>query len=1322
MNRWKSFLAILCAGLPARPALAQEQFQGLCAPVQIVLSQQLTLEQTGFQATMQITDNDPNNPITGFSANLTFQNAALSTNGTVNDSSSLFFVQPPTLQNISDVSGAGVIAPGQTATITWFLIPTVNAGGTSPGGLLYQVGANVGGQINGTPIPASSLVVIPAPITVLPDAQLQITYFQPRDVTGMDPYTGLGAPIPFTFGVLVQNAGYGVARNVFINAQQPKIASNVQNLPLVAQLLGSRVNDSPLSNANLTVNLGNLSPGQATKGAWDMVVTLSGTFLSVSATYSHSTALGGAETSLIKSVNACLFLHEVLDDQLGRDSIRDFLADTTGTLDAIDNLIPDSLYESQGGVYPVNMLTNASVSGSGLTCQVSLNATVSGWGYLRLNDPNQAKLPIASVVRSDGKALNTNNFWTSLHYEPVSNFKDTYLNLFDLVNLGTYTYTITYTNPPASTNAPVTTLMFAGASTYTNGIYYVTPQTQMYFLSQDAVPVTIYDSLGGAPFAPALPFSLSTPGSYELSYYAIDTSLNQEGTHTATLVLPGPGSLGFSSALVPSQPVVNPGNALSIRPGSVPITFQAAPNPNAVNAQIGIFQGVTGWATISNTPSSPTASTTAALNIAGQNVDFYMYQLNGSPWSAETTVSTPLSLSGLPAGTNTVAVLGRSRYGTYLAASDAVTASWVVSPAAPPATIAGAPATPAAGTSAQLMIGGASVTNYEWTIDSGYFRPPTNSASALVLSNLSPGPHVIGVLGEVAGVYQPTNVPTTVDWTVNPLYGYDQSALPDVLTMDYTNIGAGPVTFNWNGLGNGGVVEPPGWYTVRITLADTLGNTNFFVGLAQVGNLSGNTGLLAGFNRGPANPRARGRWAVWQDQSDGNWEIYARDIASASGSIAQLTHTPLSQENPRTDGRYVVWQGQEANGNWDLFMYDMETTNSLTQLTSTSATDEIKPAIDWPWVVYQSRATGNSNTPWLLIATNLSSGQIFTVSPSTQDELDPEVQAARVVWQDFRDQGPGEIYFCDLQSQQVRRITTNIYEQFNPAIYGNWIVWDDNRNVELDIYGFDLLRNAEIRITSGAQNASQPTLDGPWLVCMQDGLGPQTGNARLIYLPSLLAVPLTGTPTLKTFPSLADGWGVWQETVSNQSQIVSAALPSLQAVFQNRNVVLVTPAMVSYAQNAYGLLSLWAGSGVQSVTAYASLVPQVVTQTASVSAGVFSGQNFSLVAGSFLWIKFNTSQVLDLGLNNSSPINLAAGPNVFGYTPFPDAYSAFQLLRQLGLSNALAVRMLDSESGRWRVALVQGGVLAGDDFPIPGTAVLMVSMANPVNQFSPQPP
>ena len=453
MRAFRGVACFVAAGLllGTQALVAQEQFSGLCAPVTIVLSQTLTIERIGFQATLQVTDNDPNNPITDFAANLTFQNPLLSTNGTVNDSSSRFFVQPPTFQIISAVDGTGVIQPGQTAQIGWFLIPVTNAGGITPNGIIYDIGANLSGQINGTPIPASALTVLPSPITVKPDAQLQITYFQPRDVIGMDPYTGLGSPIPFTFGVLVQNVGYGPATSVTIASQQPKIAQNANNLLLVAQLLGTRVNDSPLATGDLTVNLGNLQPGQAAKGAWDMIVTLSGTFLSVAASYTHSSALGGAETSLIKSVNAYLFLREVLDDQPGRDGIRDFLTDTSGTLDSVGNLIPDSLYESQGGVYPVNMLSNAAVAGSGPLGPGQCDSRYCGMEFYADGGPQPGQAADCQFVRSDGKVLTRiiSGRASITSRSPILRTRTEYFRLRQTCSV--YTYSVTYTNPPATT-------------------------------------------------------------------------------------------------------------------------------------------------------------------------------------------------------------------------------------------------------------------------------------------------------------------------------------------------------------------------------------------------------------------------------------------------------------------------------------------------------------------------------------------------------------------------------------------------------------------------------------------------------------------------------------------------------------------------------------------------------------------------------------------------------------------------------------------------------------------------------------------------------
>ena len=158
---------------------------------------------------------------------------------------------------------------------------------------------------------------------------------------------------------------------------------------------------------------------------------------------------------------------------------------------------------------------------------------------------------------------------------------------------------------------------------------------------------------------------------------------------------------------------------------------------------------------------------------------------------------------------------------------------------------------------------------------------------------------------------------------------------------------------------------------------------------------------------------------------------------------------------------------------------------------------------------------------------------------------------------------------------------------------------------------------------------------------------------------------------------------------------------------------------LNYLQNAYGVLTVWHAMGVQEITLYTSLVPSVIGQTTTWNNGQPSGPNFSLVAGTFLWVKFDDRRVLDLGINTAGRLSLAPGVNAFSYTRFPNSFSAYQLLRELGLNNVLAVRMLDAESGRWNIAQVINNNLVGQDFVIPSVAVLMLDMANAVDNFTP---
>lgn len=1297
------------------PVEAQQQFQGVCAPVKIEILQELSMERIGFLATLEVTNNDGVDSITDFSAELTFTDPNAPEGDEENNAADWFFIRAPEMQNINSIGGQGIIAPTQKAVVRWFIIPKPGAGGEDPAGKRYRVGCNLSGKFKGELLPGNVLFAVPDIITVQPQPLLDITYFQPRDVQGDDPFTEtVEAPIPFILGVLVRNVGFGPAKSVMIRSEQPRIVENVQQLLMIPRLLGVRVMDSPLDRTSLTVNIGDLEPGTARKAAWDMITTLSGEFLEFKASYTHAPEFGGEETSLITNLVAHFIANEVLNDQAGRDDVLDFLADT----DRDAAMIPDALYESEGQILPVNHIVNVAIGASPGPGQalVELVSDRTDWCYMRLDDPQQAKLPIDSVVRGDGKVVNTNNYWTNVRYRESDNTRLAFLNIFDLCNLGSNTYTVTYGDIPADTNPPVTTIEFAGVEVGAGTNHYITDETQMFFLSTDDSPVSIEYSITNAPFQPAYPFWIREGGEYSVRFFATDSEGNVEDTNEVRLIVNGapPDLQQFDKD---EESVLLTGDALSIRPGSTRISFAAAEGALMTDAYVDIFRGIIPWTTVSNVPSSPNVLDSATLYVGGEYVDYYQYRLDSGAWSSQQVVADPIVLSGLADGVHTVDVLGRPRYGTFPSESEAVGVSWEVDSSANPVQVYGAPATPTRLDHATFNVGGPGVTDYRWRLDEQYFHAIEPVATPFSLDKLVPGAHGVDVRGQIGGVLEETNVFHSVDWLVDPLLGHDYDAADRVRSVTFSNVGSSVTDWIWDGKNGSGSDVLPGWYTVRLTLVNELSQTNFATMLVQVEDLYAEGEVLAAADRGPATPYARGRWMVWQDQSDGSPEIFARDLQATNSVPRQLTAGDFTQKNPKTDGQYAVWQGRRSDGSWDLYMANLDQTGAVVQVTSSLGNDEVSPDIDWPWIVFQSKSTSRPDDPWQLHAINLAEGGTNVVLlPGPEDQLAPDAEGGRVVWAEWRDSGPGEIYFMDMERGTWFRVTDNIYGQYNPVLMNQWIVWQDNRHSQVELYGYDLLRRAEIRLTDTAENEAFPFLDGGWVCCQEDSLGPGQFNLRLIHLSNLAAIPLTRSEGAKSFHSVNGRKLTWLE----EGAVQSAELPAIQAVFRNMNAVPVTQSVADQAADAFTLLERWnAAVGVTEISRYTSVVPTLVQETATWSGGA-SGDNFPLEEGDFLWIRFGDAYVADMGAATLESVDLQVGVNVVSLTDFPQPCTAHRLMRGLGLGNVRAVRMLDPASGRWFAAEVRQGKLLGYDFAIPASAVVLVDMHQAVNDWRPE--
>ncbi|MCB0334226.1 MAG: hypothetical protein KDD55_12040, partial [Bdellovibrionales bacterium] len=182
----------------------------------------------------------------------------------------------------------------------------------------------------------------------------------------------------------------------------------------------------------LLIDFGDIDAGTSKTGRWVMESSLSGTFTSFSASYTHAAEYGGQLTSLINSIASHLLIKDVRVDLPGRDAIKDFLA-----LDATIY----NLYESEGIDAQVtdytSGLTLVSNGGSGSVNSYYIDVPqTAGPLFVQVADPLNGSKVVVHAERDDGKIIPLDNAWYSV--EGTGSSQNFYLNIFDVNGGGRY--------------------------------------------------------------------------------------------------------------------------------------------------------------------------------------------------------------------------------------------------------------------------------------------------------------------------------------------------------------------------------------------------------------------------------------------------------------------------------------------------------------------------------------------------------------------------------------------------------------------------------------------------------------------------------------------------------------------------------------------------------------------------------------------------------------------------------------------------------------------------------------------------------------------
>ncbi|UCG69342.1 MAG: hypothetical protein JSV09_16450 [Thermoplasmata archaeon] len=246
------------------------------------------------------------------------------------------------------------------------------------------------------------------------------------------------------------------------------------------------------------------------------------------------------------------------------------------------------------------------------------------------------------------------------------------------------------------------------------------------------------------------------------------------------------------------------------------------------------------------------------------------------------------------------------------------------------------------------------------------------------------------------------------------------------------------------------------------------------------------------------SPKIYGDVIIWEDKRHGNWDIYMYDLAEDSDGDGvanyldddddndgtsdendtdsdpaeiRITNHPAHQEEPDIYGSKIVWEDARY-GNKDVFLFDLI---SLKEYVIVGLS-EMGDAKNRPWQRYP-RIYGDKIV-WQ--DDRFASLEIcmYNLSTDTDDDGVPNY-----IDDDRPDPDPAE-----------KRITSNSEPDFNPSVYGYFIVYARSDNVFL----YDLRENLEFKLTDSLPKQkidSGPNIYGTKVVWSYD-----INNSKDLYL------------------------------------------------------------------------------------------------------------------------------------------------------------------------------------------------------------------------------
>ncbi len=375
----------------------------VCSSVSIKISQQLVMTREAFEGTLTIYNGNKTTAMNEVKLDLEIRDE----DGNIcND---LFQIETKAVDILTGIDGTGSLGPDQKGSATILFIPEKGAAPQVPKN--YSFGGSFSYLDPFTSVTVTK-PLFPVTLAVNPSPDLYLHYFMQRDILGDDPLTEPVEPIvPAELALMIQNNGYGTAKNVRIESAQPKIVENQKGLAVNFALVGSNLNGQPRQLGLTKIDFGNIAPKSSTIGQWWFTSDLLGHLVSYEAKVTHLDSRGNPDLSLISGAT----MHELIKSIRVYDGVEDNVNDFLVNEVQDSKEMPDAIYLSNGGVldvYPASGMTTAgNVTAPAFEVELTVVPSHIGWNYSKKSDPGNGNFRVMSVTRDDGQQIPLDNVW-----------------------------------------------------------------------------------------------------------------------------------------------------------------------------------------------------------------------------------------------------------------------------------------------------------------------------------------------------------------------------------------------------------------------------------------------------------------------------------------------------------------------------------------------------------------------------------------------------------------------------------------------------------------------------------------------------------------------------------------------------------------------------------------------------------------------------------------------------------------------------------------------------------------------------------------------